>query len=121
MRIPSIRLIAIAAMAPLWLSAAYGQTVPGQAPVVATPKLNLTMEDEHTLKEILLKDSKYKHDPAQPALKPGDTVPQSVTLYEFPAMVDQKVPQIKSHRFFIAGDRIVIVRAEERKVVEVVK
>jgi hypothetical protein len=31
------------------------------------------------------------------------------------------VPQIKSHRFYIAGDMIVVVRPQERKVVGVVK
>lgn len=117
----SMRLAACLAFSLSCVPLAHSQAVPGQPPVATTPKLNLTMEEEHTLKEVLLKDSEFKHVAAEPSLKPGDKVPQSVTLYEFPAMIAQKVPTIKSHRFFIAGDHIVIVRPEERQVVEVVK
>lgn len=120
MRAPTFRLICALALAALSAPVAYGQAVPGQ-PVPAAPKLTLNMESEHTLKEILLKDTTIKHEAAQPNIKNDDVVPSSVELHEFPAEIAQKVPQIKSHRFFIAGDAIVIVRPQERKVVGVIK
>jgi hypothetical protein len=120
MRTPPFQLICALALALFCIPVAHGQAVPGQ-PVPAAPKLTLNMEDEHILKEILLKDTKIKHEPAQPQLKTGDAVPASVELHDFPTAIAEKMPQIKSHRFYLAGDEIVIVRSEERKVVGVVK
>jgi hypothetical protein len=103
---------------------AHAQTEPGRpAPTAPVPasELKLNMESEHTLKEVLLKDRKIKHEPGQAEPKAGDIVPESVALHDFPEEIAAKVPQIKSHRFYIAGDMIVVVRPQERKVVGVVK
>jgi hypothetical protein len=96
-------------------------TPPAQPAAPASPSLNLTMENQHILKEVLLKDNKIKHEAAQGEPKAGDTVPQSIELHDFPTEIAEKVPQIKSHRFYIAGDMVVIVRPQERKIVGVVK
>jgi hypothetical protein len=48
-------------------------------------------------------------------------VPQSVELHDFPQEIAAKVPQIKAHRFFVAGETIVVVRPQERTVVGLVK
>jgi hypothetical protein len=110
------------ALALLCSPLAYAQTTPpGRPSLPATPSLNLTMENEHTLKEILLKDSKIKHESDQAELKAGDKVPQSVELHDFPQEIAAKVPQIKAHRFFVAGETIVVVRPQERTVVGLVK
>ena len=38
-----------------------------------------------------------------------------------PPDVAQKVPQVKSHRFFVTADEIVIVDPKDNKVAEVIK
>jgi len=121
-RTPTVRLLCCLALTLLCGPAGHAQTTPpGQPSAPATPTLNLNMENEHTLKEILLKDAKIKHESGEQDLKAGDSVPQSVVLHDFPQEIAEKVPQIKSHRFFISDDRIIIVRPQERKVVGIVK
>ena len=78
---------------------------PGQEPTVVTPKLNLTLGQRHVIKEFI-KD--VKDEQAGPAVQPGigDTVPQNVGLRPMPAEVGEKVPQVKTHSFFVAGGQI---------------
>jgi hypothetical protein len=50
----------------------------------------------------------------------GDTVPQDVSLQSMPTLVGQKVPQVKTHRFFVTGQQIVIVDPKDNKVADVI-
>jgi hypothetical protein len=50
----------------------------------------------------------------------GDTVPQDVSLQAMPTLVGQKVPQVKTHRFFVTGQQIVIVDPKDNKVADVI-
>lgn len=94
--------------------------VPAQEPAVVTPKLNLTLEQRHVIKEFI-KD--VKNEQTGPAVQPaiGDTVPQNVSLQPMPAEVGQKVPQVKTHDFFVAGGQIFIVDPKDKKVADVIK
>jgi hypothetical protein len=40
----------------------------------------------------------------------GDKVPENVELYPIPPEVAEKVPQVKSHMFFVKDDTIILVR-----------
>ena len=93
---------------------------PAQEPAVITPKLNLTLEQRHVIKEFI-KDIKTEPAPAEVAPAIGDSIPQNVHLQAMPNDVGQKVPQVKTHRFFIAGGQIVIVDPKDNKVAEVIK
>jgi hypothetical protein len=93
---------------------------PGQEPVVISHKLNLTLEQRHVIKEFI-KDMKTEQAPAQAAPAVGDSIPQTVNLQAMPNDVGQKVPQVKTHRFFIADGQIVIVDPKDNKVAEIIK
>jgi hypothetical protein len=80
---------------------------------------NLTLEQRYTIKEIL-KDEKVERAAGNVDLKPGDIVPAGTPLHEMPPVIAEKVPQIKSHQFFLEGDKIVIVDPKEKKVAEVI-
>ena len=43
----------------------------------------------------------------------GAAVPQSVALQPMPARIAEKVPQVKSHEFFVKNDKIASGRPEE--------
>ena len=42
-------------------------------------------------------------------------------LRSFPTEITDKVPQIKSHRFFVKGSQIVIVGGDSNDVVEIIE
>jgi hypothetical protein len=55
-----------------------------------------------------------------PALWPTAALPDSVELYELPAMVTSKIPPVKEMRFVKLDDRILLVRPTDRMVVAVI-
>jgi hypothetical protein len=84
-----------------------------------TQTVNLTLEQRHVIKE-LLKDSDVGRAPQNLDMKVGAKVPEEVVLHDLPGMVQQKVPQIKSHKFFKVEDKVVLVDPKDRKIAEVI-
>jgi hypothetical protein len=98
---------------------------PQQAPPalerpVATPKLNLSLEQRFTIREII-KDKKAEGSAVEARAAVGDPVPQGVTTQPMPSDVAQKVPQVKAHRYFLTAQDIVIVDPKDNRVAEVIK
>jgi hypothetical protein len=58
----------------------------------ATPKLNLTLEQRHIIKEFL-KDMKVDATSADVQATIGDPIPQGISLQPMPTDVAQRVPQ----------------------------
>jgi hypothetical protein len=85
-----------------------------------TSKLNLTLEQRHTIKEFI-KDMKAEVASSKVQAVVGDPIPAGINPQPMPPDVAQKVPQVKSHRFFLTADEIVIVDPKDNKVAEVIK
>jgi len=102
--------------------AAHAQIAPPQSPspdvLAPVPKLNLTLEQRHTIREFV-KD--MKADAADVQATVGEPVPQGVNPRPMPSDVGQKVPQVKTHRFFLTAQQIVIVDPKDNKVADVIK
>jgi hypothetical protein len=92
---------------------------PTEQPAPATRSINLTVENRHVIKEIV-KDLHVQDAPDDVALTTGATVPKSV-VHPLPEQVAAKVPQVKSHVFFVKNDKIVLVDPKENKIVEVIE
>jgi hypothetical protein len=116
--------VALALMLASIATLAHSQTAPqpsapSQQELAPTPKLNLTLEQGHTIKEFI-KDMKADSTSAKaPAV--GDPVPEGISPRPLPSEVGQKVPQIKAHKFFLTAQEIVIVDPKDNKVAEVIK
>jgi hypothetical protein len=98
-----------------------GTPVRGQTPAIPSePKLNLTLEQRHVVKEII-KDLDIS--PAQQNVETtvGATVPATINLNPMPPVVAQKVPQVKSHLFFLKDGKVVIVDPKENKIVDAIE
>jgi len=111
---------AVAGLIALWTP---GETVQAQnaPPAVApTPRLTLTAEQEYIIREIILKDSNVQKQNTAPETI-GDVVPEDVKLYPLPQDVIQKVPQARSHMFFIKDDEVILVSSSDRRVADVIK
>ena len=94
---------------------------PAQAPAVPVqPKINLTLEQRHVIKE-LIKDLNIASAPKNTNIAVGATVPATVNLNPMPQLVAEKIPQIKSHMFFVEDGKVVIVDPKENKVVDAIE
>ena len=93
-----------------------------QAPSMpaATPTVNLTHEQRHTIKEFL-KDVKVEPITAEAPMAVGETVPQRVSMQPLPADLGQRVPQVKSHLFFIKDGRIMLVSPKDNTIADVIE
>ena len=86
---------------------------------IAAAKLNLTMEQRYTIREIV-RDLKIEKDRGAVQVEVGKIVPKSIHLQRMPAEITAKVSPVKSHLFFLKGDKIVIVDPKDNRVVEVI-
>lgn len=97
--------------------------VPSNAPTPRpTQRINLTVEQRHVIKEIILNDLKFKE--AAQSNAPGaigETVPSGVVLHPIPVEVSAKVPQVRTHSFFVKDDHVFVVDPKDNKVADVVK
>jgi hypothetical protein len=81
--------------------------------VVPARSIQITAEQGHVIKETVLKDGNAKKQTGSAAnAKIGDKAPAEASLQSFPPEVVEKVPQVRTHRFFIAGDQVVIVSTD---------
>jgi hypothetical protein len=93
---------------------------PAEAPAVPPqPKVNLSLEQRHVIKE-LIKDLDVSPAPQNVATTVGATVPAAIKLNPMPQAVADKVPQIKSHLFFVEDGKVVIVDPKENKIVDAI-
>jgi hypothetical protein len=102
--------------------AAQAQIAPQQTPpqdvLAPAPKLNLTLEQRHTIKEFV-KDMKADATDVQATV--GEPIPPGINPRPMPSDVGQRVPQVKTHRFFLTAQQIVIVDPKDNKVADVIK
>ena len=105
--------------AALAASSALAQAPIEKAPPAATSTVNLTLEQRHVIRE-LVREVKSPNASVDGKLSAGDAVPKGVEPQPMPALVGSKVPQIRSHRFFVTPQQIAIVDPKENTVVEVI-
>jgi Protein of unknown function (DUF1236) len=101
---------------------AQGQSAPaqGQTPTVPVqPKINLSLEQRHVIKE-LIKDLNISPASQKIETTVGTTVPATINLSPMPQVVSEKIPQVKSHLFFLEDGKVVIVDPKENKIVDAI-
>ena len=112
-----IAVVAIMLVAPL----ANGQAPSDPAPLAVTKTVNLSLEQRHIIKEVLLNDLKIKKETADVQLEVGANVPPSVATQPFPPEVSSRIPQVKAHTFFIKDGRVVIVDPKDNVIADVIE
>jgi hypothetical protein len=113
-------LLAALVAAALAATPALAQAPMEKQPSAATSTVNLTLEQRHIIRE-LVREVKSPNASVKGKLSAGDAVPKGVEALPMPALVASKVPQIRSHRFFVTLQQIAIVDPKENTVVEVVE
>jgi hypothetical protein len=98
---------------------------PSTTPVMkAADTVNLTMEQRHIIKEIIIKDMKITEPPDQAAKVPtevGQAVPAGIPLQPMPVEVAAKVPQLKAHSFLVKNDKVIIIDPKDNKVAALIE
>jgi hypothetical protein len=115
-------LIAAVTMTALMMSApiARGQAPSEQPPAPPSATVNLTLEQRHVIKEVV-KDLHLQKVSGNVPVSIGATVPQTVPLQAIPSEIGAKVPQVKSHRFFVTTNLIVLVNPNDARIAEVIE
>jgi len=95
----------------------------GQPVLAPAPRtINLTQEQRFIIKEIVLKDLNVAKARADAPEAIGDAVPSNVDLHAMPPLLAEKVPQSRSHSFFVKNDNtIVLVSPNDRRVADVIR
>jgi hypothetical protein len=86
--------------------------------------VNLTMEQRHIIKEIILKDLKITEPTDQAAKVPtqvGETVPAGIPLQPVPVEVAAKIPQLKGHSFLVKNDKVIVIDPKDNKVAALIE
>jgi hypothetical protein len=84
--------------------------------------INLTEQDRHTIREIVLKDTHVSKAPANVTATIGDPAPADVVSYEFPPQISGKITALQSHRFFVTvDDEIFVVDSKAGRIADIVK
>jgi hypothetical protein len=96
-------------------SGAYSQAAPTEAPIAPTSTVNLNLEQQHTVREVV-KDAHLPAVNVNFRITAGEPVPASVALQPMPSALADKIPQIKTHRVFVAGNYIVLVNPNDRRI-----
>ncbi|MBI4365311.1 MAG: hypothetical protein HY543_00675, partial [Deltaproteobacteria bacterium] len=86
---------------------ALAQSPPADKAVIPTRSIHLTAEQSHTIKEVV-KDMQVRQA-GKLTVAIGDKAPADIALESFPQLAIEKVPQLKTYKFFIADGQIVIV------------
>jgi hypothetical protein len=102
-----------------WSQVSPPTEAPTEAPLAPVTNINLSLEQKHTIRE-LVKDMRLPKEGGKFDLKVGASVPTSVVLAPVPAEISNKVPQIKSHRLFVTGERLVLVNPQDPRIAEVI-
>jgi hypothetical protein len=85
-----------------------------------TPTASLTVEQRHVIKEVL-KETNIPSASSDAPMTAGAKVPQDVSLNPMPRLIAQKVPQVKSHYFFVVGERVALVDPKDRTITEIIE
>jgi len=96
-----------------------GTDAPAVAPARRT--INLTQEQRFIIREIVLKDLNVAKARADAPETIGDAVPENIDLHPMSPELAAKVPQGRSHTFFVKQDNaIVLVSPSDRRVADVI-
>ena len=101
--------LAIALVAGFFVGGAIAQPPPDDQEAISPRSIQLTAEQDHVIKEIVLKDTYIEQVPRSTEIRIGNKVPPNIELQNFPSLVAEKVPQVRTYKFFITENQIVVV------------
>ena len=116
------RLFTIAALSTALLAG----PVIAQAPApdsspVPTRSIKITAEQGYIIKENVAKAPATSGQGDSAKVEIGGKAPSGPSLQEFPQIVVEKVPAVKSHKFFVSNGQVVIVDPKDNTIADIIK
>ena len=93
---------------------------PGSSPV-PTRSIKITAEQGYIIKENVVKAPATSGQGDSAKVEIGGKAPSGSSLQEFPELVVEKVPAVKSHKFFVSNGQVVIVEPKDNTIADSIK
>jgi hypothetical protein len=108
----------------LGLARAQAPAPPNTNQVERSPEaVDLTMEQRHIVKEIIIKALKIEPQPHAGGVptRVGSTIPAGIPLQPMPVEVTAKIPQLKTHSFLVKDTKVIVVDPKNNKVAALIE
>ena len=105
--------------ATLLVGGAIAQAPPANEEAIPPRSIQLSAQQGYIIKENL-KDMHVEQVARTNEIKIGDKVPSDIGLHAFPPLVVEKVPQVKTYKFFVTENKIVVV-SQQGLVADIIK
>ncbi len=105
--------------ATIWAGGAVAQIPPTDRRMIPPRSIQLSAQQGYVIKENL-KDMHIEQVPRMKEIGIGNKVPSDVGLHDFPPFVLEKVPKVKTYKFFITENQIVLV-SPQNEIADIIK
>jgi len=105
--------------ATLLTGGAIAQIPPTDRRMIPPRSIQLSAQQGYVIKENI-KDMHIKQVPRTKKIRIGDKVPSDIGLHDFPPLVVEKVPKVKTYKFFITENQIVLVNPQN-EIADIIK
>ncbi|MGA8889491.1 MAG: DUF1236 domain-containing protein [Pseudolabrys sp.] len=106
-------------MATVLAGSAVAQIPPTDRRMIPPRSIQLSAQQGYVIKENL-KDMHIKQVPRRKEIGIGNKVPSDIGLHDFPPFVLEKVPKVKTYKFFITENQIVLV-SPQNEIADIIK
>ena len=103
----------------LWAGGAVAQVPPTDRRMIPPRSIQLSAQQDYVIKENL-KDMHIEQVPRTKEIRIGDKVSSDIGLHQFPPLVVEKVPKVKTYKFFITENQIVLV-GPQNEIADIIK
>ena len=98
---------------------AVAQMPPTDRRMIPSQSIQLSAQQGYVIKENL-KDMHIEQVPRTKEIRIGDKVTSDVGLHDFPPLVIEKVPKVKTYKFFMSENQIVVV-SPQKDIADIIK
>jgi len=105
--------------ATLLAGGAAAQIPPTDRRMIPPRSIQLSAQQSYVIKENL-KDMHIEQVPHTKEIRIGDKVPSDIGLHDFPPLVVEKVPKVKTYKFFMSENQIVVV-SPQKDIADIIK
>ena len=98
---------------------AAAQIPPTDRRMIPPRSIQLSAQQSYVIKENL-KDMHIEQVPHTKEIRIGDKVPSDIGLHDFPPLVVEKVPKVKTYKFFMSENQIVVV-SPQKDIADIIK
>jgi hypothetical protein len=105
--------------ATLLAGGAVAQIPPTDRRMIPPRSIQLSVQQGYVIKENI-KDMYIEQIPRTKKIRIGDKVPSDIGLHDFPPLVVEKVPKVKTYKFFITENQIVLVNPQ-KEIADIIK